>query len=681
MTSVRDEVIEEKYGEAFTYDPNFKGPIKNRSCTDVLCLIVFLSFIVGWLVVAGFAYREGKPELLLYPTDSEGNVCGVGEFKERPYLFFFDLTQCLKTSVVIKGCQTPQVCVEKCPDKTYAIYQDKPPTTSPLICKYGTEVNNNAIELVKNKICAAYYINSMPVTGRCIPNVNISKTANSISGIDGEVLKDANGNNITAENLGKSGEKLAEILNAREIGERIFQDFSSAWWMIIVFLVASMIVSFIWILLMRWMAGIMVYLSIIFVIGVIGFVSGYSLYTYYNLETGNEAKPIFQSEFINNLSMRSSSKKTWLGFGIVFGVIWLILILMLLFLRKRISLAIGLIKESSKAIGCITSSLFFPILPYALQLVVFVFWGSVALYIASAGKASYIKFSDNSTSTKGSETIMFNHYLKDDNLARAQIYNLFGFFWAMFFVTGIGQVSLAGAFASYYWAWNKPKDVPSLAILSSMGRCFRYHLGSVAFGSLIIAIVRMIRVAIEYVDSKCKKYDNPVTKCILCCCKCCFWCLEKFMKFITKNAYIMIAVYGKNFCSSAKEAFQLLMRNVVRVVVLDKVTDYLLFLGKLVVVGLTAIAAFFFFSGKIKYLHNHSPELNYYFLPVITVTVGAYLIATGFFNVYSMAVDTLFLSFLEDCERNDGSEEKPYLMSKELMKILGKKNKFQDAKK
>lgn len=29
---------------------------------------------------------------------------------------------------------------------------------------------------------------------------------------------------------------------------------------------------------------------------------------------------------------------------------------------------------------------------------------------------------------------------------------------------------------------------------------------------------------------------------------------------------------------------------------------------------------------------------------------------------------------VEDCERNDGSEEKPYFMSKQLMKILGKKN-------
>ena len=37
-----------------------------------------------------------------------------------------------------------------------------------------------------------------------------------------------------------------------------------------------------------------------------------------------------------------------------------------------------------------------------------------------------------------------------------------------------------------------------------------------------------------------------------------------------------------------------------------------------------------------------------------------------------MAVDTLFLCFLEDLERNDGSREKPYYMSSSLKKILGK---------
>jgi len=32
----------QNYGQKFDFDPSFEGPVKNRSCTDVLCLLLFL---------------------------------------------------------------------------------------------------------------------------------------------------------------------------------------------------------------------------------------------------------------------------------------------------------------------------------------------------------------------------------------------------------------------------------------------------------------------------------------------------------------------------------------------------------------------------------------------------------------------------------------------------------------
>ena len=54
-----------------------------------------------------------------------------------------------------------------------------------------------------------------------------------------------------------------------------------------------------------------------------------------------------------------------------------------------------------------------------------------------------------------------------------QIYNLFMGFWLMNFVIALGQITLAGAFASYYWAFDKSKDVPTFPILGAFYRAFR----------------------------------------------------------------------------------------------------------------------------------------------------------------------------------------------------------------
>ena len=69
------------------------------------------------------------------------------------------------------------------------------------------------------------------------------------------------------------------------------------------------------------------------------------------------------------------------------------------------------------------------------------------------------------------------------------------------------------------------------------------------------------------------------------------------------------------------------------------------------------------------------PVLHYLLTPVVAITLGSYLVTTAFFSVYSMAVNTLFICFLEDLERNDGSKERPYYMSRSLRQILGKMEK------
>lgn len=108
----------------------------------------------------------------------------------------------------------------------------------------------------------------------------------------------------------------------------------------------------------------------------------------------------------------------------------------------------------------------------------------------------------------------------------------------------------------------------------------RYHLGTAAFGSLIIAIIKTIRAIIAYLQRKAKKSGNKLAQYLLCVLQCCMWCVEKCMKFLNKNTYIQTAIYGYSFCKAARKAFFLILRNILRVAAVNMVADFVLLLGK-----------------------------------------------------------------------------------------------------
>ncbi|XP_069460393.1 choline transporter-like protein 2 isoform X2 [Ambystoma mexicanum] len=694
------------HGEPQKYDPNFKGPTKDRGCTDIICCILLFIAIIGYFAVGIVAWTHGDPRKVIYPTNSRGEFCGqAGTPNEnKPLLFYFNIAKCVSPLVLLEfQCPTTQICVEKCPERymTYIAASSRRAPASDLeyykqFCVPGfSNAGKSVPEVLRDKDCPAMLIPSKPLTQRCLPAVSkqngVITVANKTTYEDGE----AHTMNITDQVEG--AKKANVVLEARQVGMKIFEDFTVSWYWIIIALVIAMLLSLLFVVLLRFLAGIMVWVMIVLVIIVLGYGIFHCSMEYVRLK-GDPGADVTLKDlgFQTDLRVYLHLRQTWLAFIIILCIVEVLIILLLIFLRKRILIAISLIKEASRAIGYVMSSLFFPLLTFLLVCLVIAYWAITAVFLSTSQEAVYKVFNETTCeyarTTCNPETFNTTNITKTCPDARClfafyggesyyhkyliffQIYNAFMFLWLANFVIALGQVTLAGAFSSYYWAFNKPDDMPAFPISASMGRALRYHTGSLAFGSLILAIVQLIRIMLEYLDHKLKGAENKCARFLLCCLKCCFWCLEKFIKFLNRNAYIMIAIYGTNFCTSARNAFFLLMRNIIRVAVLDKVTDFLLFLGKLLVVGCVGILSFFFFTNRIDVIKDTSPPLNYYWVPILTVIVGSYLIAHGFFSVYGMCVDTLFLCFLEDLERNDGSTERPFFMSADMKKLLNKKN-------
>uniref|UniRef100_A0A674CN60 Choline transporter-like protein n=1 Tax=Salmo trutta TaxID=8032 RepID=A0A674CN60_SALTR len=675
-----------KYGEARKFDPTFKGPIHNRGCTDVFCCILFILAILGYFAVGILAWSQGDPRKVIYPTDSRGQFCGQAgtPLEKKPLLFYFNILKCASPLTLLEfQCPTTQLCVESCPTKHMTLlkaYLNKGEQEYyKQFCKEGS-----APEILRDGLCPSMLMSSKPCKSSHEPWRALCVCVCVCVCVCGACAH-------TKSNV---------VVEARQVAMRIFEDYTVSWYWILIGLVIAMVVSLIFIVLLRYLAGIMIWIMIVMVILVIGYGIFHCAMEYRNLkgEPGSDVT-IRDLGLQTDFSVYLQIRQTWLAFMIILSIVEVVVILLLIFLRKRVLIAIALIKEASRAVGHVMSSLLYPLLTFALLALVIAYWAITAVFLSTSNEQVYKVFNttecEYSRDTCKPETFnttnitaqcpdaecLFAFYGGETYyhkyLIMFQFYNVFLFFWCANFVTALGQVTLAGAFASYYWAFKKPDDIPANPICSSLGRALRYHTGSLAFGSLILSLVQVIRVLLEYLDQKLKAAQNRFAKFLLSCLKCCFWCLEKFIKFLNRNAYIMVAIYGKSFCTSARDAFFLLMRNIIRVAVLDKVTDFLLFLGKLLIVGIVGICSFFFFSGRIKAVEQTAPSLNYYWVPILTVVVGSYLIAHGFFSVYAMCVDTLFLCFLEDLERNDGTAERPYFMSQNLLTILKKSNEDQ----
>ena len=153
----------------------------------------------------------------------------------------------------------------------------------------------------------------------------------------------------------------------------------------------------------------------------------------------------------------------------------------------------------------------------------------------------------------------------------ASWYFLFDFFWTTQFLSAFGEITLATAFAVWYFTHDEQKGALARVVSRSLKCVVRHHLGTAAFGSFVIAVVQFVRAVVMYVQHRMTAlgkrggYAEKCTKAVLCCISCCLWCVEKCLKFINRNAYIQTGIFGHSFCRASKEAFHLILRSLARI--------------------------------------------------------------------------------------------------------------------
>ncbi|RWW34231.1 hypothetical protein GW17_00001013 [Ensete ventricosum] len=239
----------------------------------------------------------------------------------------------------------------------------------------------------------------------------------------------------------------------------------------------------------------------------------------------------------------------------------------------------GYAQVAAKVIGEVQALIIFPILPYVILAVFYMFWFSAALHLFSSGQILRNDCGGNCCSfdLKSNKINCDNccgyrvHYTR--NIGISILFHLFGCYWATQFIIACSSTVIAGSVASYYWARGE----------------------------------------------------------------------------------ISIAITGKGFSKASAIATGLIMNNILRIGKVNVIGDVILYLGKLCVSLFCALFAFLMLdTHKYKSAHN---KISSPLFPVLVTWGLGYIVATLFFAVVEMSIDTIILSFCQDAEEHQGTAQ------------------------
>lgn len=215
--------------------------------------------------------------------------------------------------------------------------------------------------------------------------------------------------------------------------------------------------------------------------------------------------------------------RAYVAGGILCGV-GMLVALMFCCIYSRIGFTAQLIKTVMLVVSRYPSITLVPIVAMFLQIGVALLWG----YGLSGCK---LRFGSNTGGMIG-----------------ISIFLIFSFFWNAQFINNSLHTACSGVFCAYYFLGETvqmPKRPVKIAIRNAVGP----GSGSIALGSLIVAIIQTLRTVVKLLAGK---NSNAVMQCISCFLNCILGAVEATAKYFNRYAFVLVSIYGKSFYQSAK---------------------------------------------------------------------------------------------------------------------------------
>ena len=570
-----------------------KGPMRTRKFTDIFCLIIFIAFwvLIGYIAI--FAYSKGQYSNIAKTIDADGWPCGEADRKAYPLLYVDD-----PTSVKFYA---KTVCVKACPtssDSTVEFYPNK-------YKHQGDTLDVRKSLTLFGRLCVPYIKN----VGSLIKNnINMSYT------------------------------------------QEFLEDISEVWPMILVGLLVCMLIVVMYLFFIRCCTKAFIYILVfMFLAGLILF-GLFCWKEYHSLLNKNVDLEKLKSEGsvidYNDPSAQIKEQDStdygkdqaakWKTAAIIFWVLAGIFFLVILLLCGRIALAAKIMESAAEFVRDEPSVFKIPFFYGFMLLVFFAFWIPTLTLLCGVGELR--------TNPKS----IFMEIIWEDTTKIYVGILAFALLWGISF--NFSQETFSIAAMSSSWYFDKKFGNP---ISASVAICwsFTYHVGTLAFGSLLIAIVWVIQLVLSYIYQKLKEVHQQDTAVgfLIKCAGCFVACFERTLKFINKHAYIETALRNLSFCPAAAQCLQVTTSNFLRFGVLAGITEIFLFMGSLLITCLTTFIMHFVIQGYAQARNVEVDTIG----PVSVIFLMSLSISIIFSHVYEISADTMLHCYILDEE--DGS--------------------------
>lgn len=573
-----------------------QGPRHDRSCTDVPCGLLF---VVAWALVLGLfviGIEKGDPQQLMRfirGKDVLGQTCGLPPNQDFPLTYFT-----VPVGTAING-STPSaenlkpVCTSSCPQGG----------------KRGIVVGRSAgdcpEELSKMKLCSWYGGDTTRIANYCL---------------DADVF---------------------DIPN--ESWQTMLQNVKLSYPVLLASVPVALITGYLFLSFVRWCAGACIWTALL------GHVAFFAIFGY----------KVYMDK--DAIAEKHGMKKEYVACGAYF--LWAMSAVVLLFsicFCNTIKKCTALLKTACMFLQDVKSQMLQPLVFAVVHVSFYAFWIVVALYVATIGMKS------DSSATVDNQTLCFKEKdpfcIKwDSNLhIYAMAYLIVMLYWGVNFLHAVSQHATAYAVGVWYFAPTNFQHGAAVKIISGNLTCrgiclgIGYHLGSLAFGSLVVTAAELIRLLFWWAKQREASSANPISRILIAVSNCVAQCLERCLIFISSQGYIQIALTGKGFCRSCGIAGAMFIRHPVRFGFLYKASLLIEFLGVVLVSAVTTLVAY---VALVMLPQSVLPQMATVSLvgPLTIVAVGAGLIGMLIVHPLSIACAASLHCFSADGEMENAA--------------------------